>query len=129
VPTSNGPALYEISQCPDGTYVAAFTADGMQMWRRKIGSSALPQMPAGTPVSADTPISRLNTHPVSVCESVMVGTEQQKVRDILDASHLSFNEGSPGAREWVVEERGSQCNIWFDPQLRVSKKRKTLVEQ
>jgi hypothetical protein len=128
MPTPYGPSLYTVSQCADGTYVTAYTADGMQMWRRRIGSSALPTMPAGTTVNPDT-VAHLNTHSGSVCEGVTVGMEQQKVHDLLDASHLTFQEGAQGTHEWIVEEHGAECDIWFDAAQHVSKKRKTLVEQ
>lgn len=35
VPTLNGPDIFEQSICEDGEYVAAYTAEGVQLWRRK----------------------------------------------------------------------------------------------
>jgi hypothetical protein len=139
VPTANGPSVYEISQCPDGAYAAAFTADGIEMWRRRVGSSVLNATPVGPAVGPHTwvsspsapgmPGARIDAHSGAICDSLVVGTEQQKVRELLGAAHLSFSEGTAGSREWIIDERGAQCTIWFDESLLVSKKRKVLVEQ
>jgi hypothetical protein len=39
VPTATGPDLYVEEACPDGTYVRAMTADGREIWRRRLGHS------------------------------------------------------------------------------------------
>ena len=38
VPVANGPDVFEQSECADGTYIRAYTSDGILLWRRKIGS-------------------------------------------------------------------------------------------
>jgi hypothetical protein len=142
VPTANGPSVYAITHCPDGDYVAAYTDDGMQMWRRRVGANVLNATPVGPVARSGTslsspgtfgtsgaPIARMNTHSGAICDSVVVGTEQQKVHELLDGAHLSFSEGTAGSREWIIDERGAQCTIWFDESFHVSKKRKVLVEQ
>jgi hypothetical protein len=142
IPTANGPSVYEITHCPDGDYAAAYTSDGMQMWRRRVGANVLSAVPvgpsmrtsaplfgAGTPTASSAPAARMDAHSGAVCDSVVVGMEQQKVRDLLDDAHLSFSEGTNSLHEWIIDERGAQCTIWFDESLHVSKKRKTLTDQ
>jgi hypothetical protein len=125
VPSPNGPDVYEQSQCEDGQYVAAYTVDGIQMWRRKIGAGG------GAAVAErsknEVAAGRLNLLSASACDLVAVGTEQQKVRELLRQHNVSFSEGAPGERVWSIEESGSQCKIWFDDKLVVTKKRKIFV--
>ena len=127
VPTANGPDIFEQSQCDDGQYIAAYIAGGVQMWRRKMTSTgAFPAAAyANDPVSA----ARLNTRSASVCVSVVLGTDGQKIRDLLQERKLSFSEGAPGEREWIVEESTTQCKLWFDDKSVLTKKRKIFVTE
>lgn len=126
VPSANGPDIFEQSQCEDGPYLAAYTADGIQMWRRKMG----PAGPTSTDESNSARVpNRLNSRKPSVCDSIVVGTEQQKVREVLSQHHLSFREGTSSEQMWTVEEANAQCKLWFDEKLTVVKKRKTLVAE
>jgi hypothetical protein len=126
VPSANGPDVFEQSQCEDGSYVAAYTADGVQMWRRK--------MSGGSPIRANEskqPIigNRLDSRTPSVCDSIVVGTEQEKVHALISQRHLTFREGAPGEHLWTVEESNAQCKLRFDEKSIVVKKRKTLVAE
>jgi hypothetical protein len=127
MPSANGPDMYETSHCPDGDYVTALTADGMQLWRRRIGAAgAPPTIPDGkTTVEA----SRINLASASICDAVLVGTEQQKIRDLLRQRNLSFSEGATGERLWIVEESNKRCELWFDDKSVLTKKRKIFVTE
>jgi len=126
VPRPNGPDIFEQSICEDGEYAAAYTASGVQLWRRKISNNGAPGDPGGNNNYEDLG-SRLEPHSTSVCDSVTVGSEQQKVRDLLAQHNLSFREEPGGGRVWLVEESNTQCRLWFDEKSVVVKKRKVFV--
>ena len=124
-PTENGPATFEQSQCPDGTYLRAFSADGVQMWRRKIDNSAFTIVP-GLPDVKSVTHNRLDENSASVCDLVTVGSEQEKVRDLLKSKNVAFTEDAHQKQTWLVDEGSTQCRLWFDGKS-VIKKRKILV--
>jgi|HubBroStandDraft_6_1064221.scaffolds.fasta_scaffold71773_2 hypothetical protein len=126
VPRPNGPDIFEQSICEDGEYAAAYTASGVQLWRRKISNNGAPGDPGGNNNYEDLG-SRLEPHSTSVCDSVTVGSEQQKVRALLAQHNLSFREEPGGGRVWLVEESNTQCRLWFDEKSVVVKKRKVFV--
>ena len=126
VPSANGPDIYEESQCSDGQYVAAYTADGIQMWRRKVGNSVALAAENSTPAVA---ASRLSLQSAYICDSVLVGTDQQKIRDLLHQHNLSFSEGATSERVWIVDESNVQCKLWFDDKSVLTRKRKTFVTE
>lgn len=125
VPTANGPDLFEQSQCADGQYVAAYTAEGIQMWRRKVGDSNIPVAAGAKPPVA----SRLDLSSKSICDLVLVGADQAKIRDLLGQRNLSFRLGVPSERVWIVEQSGAQCKLWFDEKLLLTKKLKVFVTE
>src|ERR1700735_3602620 len=139
MPSANGPDLYDLSHCPDGDYITALTADGIHLWRRKAGGVG--PGPAGTdnvPASANNNDAvakdaargdRINLSSTSICDSVTVGTDQQKIRDMLHERNLSFSEGAAGERVWTVDESNRQCKLWFDEKSILTKKRKVFVGQ
>jgi len=135
VPSASGADVFEQTLCPDGAYVAAYTSEGIQLWRHKIGSSDAPVAEVGGPAAVGAPkgnvmaVGRLNTRSTSVCDLVLIGTDQRKVRDLLDQRKLSFNETNTPERVWVVDETGAQCSLWFDDKSVLSKKRKTFVSE
>jgi hypothetical protein len=127
VPTANGPDLYEQSQCADGTYIRAFTAQGVVLWRRKIESvrSKL-ETPEAAPPAA-IPSNPLDTHPGSICDSVLVGLKSEGVRQLAKTRSLSIPESVE--RAWSFEEAGVECRLWFGKNSEVVKKRKILIRE
>jgi hypothetical protein len=125
VPVPNGPHLFEQSVCEDGEYIAAYTADGVQLWRRKLSDHGALAETAGN--SYETVGNRLEPHSTSVCDSVAVGTDQQKIRELLNQRSLTFREEPAGGRIWMVDESNSQCQLSFDEKLVLAKKRKVFV--
>ena len=122
-PNPNGVDLYEQSQCEDGVYVAAYTSDGVQLWRRKISSS-----PSQTG-SNDYEVlgQHLETRAASICDTVQIGTEQEKIRAMLTERHLSFREQPGAERVWLVEQPNAQCRLQFDDKLILVKRKKVFV--
>jgi outer membrane protein assembly factor BamB len=127
VPSADGPDVFEQSQCEDGQYLAAYTADGVQLWRRKIGGAGAAAVAGAT---GNAPVNgRLELRSTSVCDSILIGTDRQKIRDLLHQHNLTFNEGSPAERVWIVDESTTQCKLWFDDKSALAKKRKIFITQ
>jgi hypothetical protein len=132
VPTQNGPDLYEETQCPDGRYVTAYTSEGVQLWRRRISTE---HAVAGTATAAgaitqNQQISKsIDIHSTSVCDQISVGASQERIRAMLQERRLSFTESAAEGREWLVEENGTECRLWFDAKSVLTKKRRTLTSE
>jgi len=128
VPTQNGPDLYEETQCEDGHYVTAYTADGIQLWRRRITTE---HVAAATGMTTQTQqiAEPLNIHSSSVCDLIPVGAGQEKIRALLQKRNLAFAGSASDGRLWAVEENGTECKLWFDAKSVLTKKRRTLVSE
>ena len=134
VPSSSGIDIYVQSTCPDGEYLSADTAEGIQVWRRKIGETPGQVTPTLGPrapqaVNPSVPANRLNLQAASVCDLVEIGTEREKVRELLKSNNVPFNDESSKGLVWVVEQPGVECKLWFDEKSAVAKKRKTLTAE
>ena len=127
-PRPNGPDFFEQSICEDGQYVAAYTASGVQLWRRKISDSGAivgPGGPGGN--NYEVAGNTLDSHSTSGCDLVSEGMDQKKIRDLLTEHKLSFREETTGGRVWLMEESNTQCRMWFDEKSILVKKRKVFV--
>jgi hypothetical protein len=125
VPSATGVAdVFEDAVCADGHYVAAYTAEGIMAWRRKVTAKSGGQ-PSAEEVTAAAP--QLNTHGASICDSISIFMKRDDVRALLAARKLSTSSETENA--WVIEEEGTECRLWFDTHSWVSKKRKTLVSE
>ncbi len=124
VPSPSGVDIFEQSECPDGGYVSAFTADGILVWRRKISSNLQPAA-AASPAAEVRPES-FDPGVASICDAVSVGMKREAVSEVLKARNLQAS-GPQGS--WVIEEDGSDCHLWFDAKSQVLKKRKTLTTE
>jgi hypothetical protein len=107
MPSANGPDMYETSRCADGPGATSATPES----KNKVEAS------------------RINLAWASICDSVLVGTDQQKIRDLLHQRNLSFSEGASGKRVWIVEESNKRCELWFDDKSVLTKKRKVFVTE
>lgn len=124
MPNTAGIAVYQQTECDDGTYISAYRANGVQMWRTKMSDTGVPPSAAGLTPSA--PAARLNARSKSVCDSVSVGDDQAKIRDLLREQELTSSE-SGSDHSWTIDESSTQCILWFDEKSQVSKKRKVFV--
>lgn len=130
VPSQNGPDLYEETQCEDGRYVTAYTADGRQLWRRRITTEQAPAAAARSTTTQNLGFAKpLNLHSSSICDLIPVGTDQEKIRALLQKRSLSFTDSASEGGVWVVEENGTECKLWFDAKSVLTKKRRTLVSE
>lgn len=130
VPSANGPDIFEQSVCADGEYIAAYTAGGIQLWRRKVGSGVT--TPSRAAIGNEPPVKSsavggLNVHASSICDFLAIGSDQQKVRETLKEHNLSFSESQEGGTVWLVEESSKQCKLRFDEKEKLTKKNKIFV--
>ena len=125
VPTADGPDIYETSQCPDGSYVRALTADGVEMWRRRMGDHGPAQPPDSRAPAVKT--NALNTRSVSICDTVTVGMSQDQITALLTARKTPYTKNAQ--QSWLVEETGNQCRLWFNEKGVLSQKRKVLTTE
>ncbi|MGB2590817.1 MAG: hypothetical protein WA853_06390 [Candidatus Acidiferrum sp.] len=122
-PNGNDVYVYQQTQCEDGVYLAAYTSDGVHLWRRKISDS--PSQTGSDDYEVEG--EHLEARPASICDAVTVGMEQEKIRAMLTEQHLTFRE-QPGAEHvWVVEQSNAQCRLQFDDKLMLAKKKKVIV--
>jgi hypothetical protein len=122
-PNASGVYAYQQSQCEDGVYVAAYTSDGVQLWRRKISDS--PSQTGSNDYEVEG--QHLEARPASICDAVQLGAEQEKIRAMLTEQHLSFRD-LPGAEHiWLVEQSSTQCRLQFDDKRMLVKKKKVFV--
>jgi hypothetical protein len=122
-PNASDVYVYQQSQCEDGVYVAAYTSDGVQLWRRKLSDS--PSQTGSNDYEVEG--QHLEARPASICDAVQPGMEQEKIRAMLTEQHLSFRE-QPGTKHtWLVEQSSTQCRLQFDDKLTLVKKKKVFV--
>lgn len=128
VQVPNGPAMFQQTMCEDGEYIAAYTSDGVQLWRRKLSDHGAPIGPGGSGGNSyESPGKPMEAHATSICDSVSAGAEQQKIRNLLVQHNLTFHEQPADAHVWLVEESGTQCKLTFDEKLVLVKKQKVFV--
>jgi hypothetical protein len=72
---------------------------------------------------------RLSQNSTSICDLVSLGTDQNKIHDLLERRKLAVSRDSPQSRVWLVEESGTQCKLWFDEKSLLTKKRKILTSE
>jgi hypothetical protein len=129
-PTPNGPYVFQQSICPDGEFVAAYTADGVQLWRHKLSdkgiAAGVPNSPEGNDYKVEG--NRLDARAASICDSVTKGMEQQKVHELIAQRNITFRQETAG-NLWVVDEQNAQCKLWFDERALPRKKKKVFVAE
>lgn len=125
-PSAAGPDSFSESDCPDGKYITAYAASGIELWRHKMsdsGSGAADKNHA-TPAPA-----HIQDKSKSICESIEVGNSEAIVRQVLRSHSLPFDEKTVDGRSWTIDESDSQCKIWWNEKNEVVRKRKILVVQ
>jgi hypothetical protein len=148
VPSADGPDIYDQEQCPDGTYFRALTADGREIWRRKIGgpnekmpSGAVPIgggshigfIPGGgiskAPTRPTEPASgHIHSHAASVCDAISEGMTRDDASKVVSNHHAALDARQRPSDTWTIEEEGFLCTISFDAKTgAVVKKKKTVV--
>jgi hypothetical protein len=126
-PTANGPDLYVEESCPQGTFIRAMTADGRELWRRRLGDPAGTLPPSLKATEQAQPGVRLNPSGHSLCDAVSSGMTKDSVSMLAKNSNLRLAEKEQQNDSWVLEEQGFRCDILFDKAGRVMKKKKTII--
>ena len=133
----NGPGAMTHSQCDDGMYLNAYSAQGLFMWRFKLGAGSDANAVSGEgksgrnspdPPEASTKSSApsMDTRASSVCDSISNGMREEAVAQLMISRHLT-----PMPKEqtmWIIEEDNARCTLWFS-EFKVEKKRKTLTSE
>lgn len=123
MPTANGPDLYAQETCPDGTFIRAFTADGRELWRRKLGDWSVPVSPNSKVKEQTRSGEHINPSADSICDSITLGATKDAVAKLVDQRKLPLNEKERAGDRWVLEEQGSRCMIFFDAGVTVKKQK------
>lgn len=128
VPTANGPDLYVEEACPDGTYIRAMTADGREIWRRRLGDlAATPPRPNLPAKEKAQPAQRLNLNARSLCDDVSSGMTKDVVSKLAQDRNLRLGDKERESGSWMIEEEHSQCKIVFNETGTVMKKTKIII--
>jgi len=127
VPTANGPDLYVEEACPDGTYVRAMTADGREIWRKRLGDHAAPSRSSLTTNEKTQPAERLNLTTRSLCDDLSPGMTKDAVTKLVRNRNLRLNDKERESNNWMIEELHFQCRIVFSETGTVARKKKTII--
>ena len=127
VPTATGPDIYDEESCPDGTYVRALTADGRELWRRKLGGPSAPiaQYPEGK--EETQPAEHISLSTRSVCDEISSGMTKDGVSKLAQDRNLRLGEKERESNSWVFEEHNVRCAIWFGETGTVVKNKKIFI--
>ena len=148
VPSANGPDLYVVETCPEGTVIRALTADGRELWRRRIGGGGDPSQKAAGPVASgpyagfmlngpaatvkpkaeEPPAEHIHSRSTSVCDAIAVGMTRELAARAVSERGLALDAKQREGNAWLLEEEGYRCTISFDEKTgAVVKKKKTVV--
>jgi len=149
VPTASGPDLYVEETCPEGTMIRALTADGRELWRRRMGASGTPGtaaapiasgpyigiLPNGTSSKApaksvEPSAAHIGAHSTSVCDAIQVGMTRDDALQAITDHRITIDAKQRQSDDWSIEEEGFVCAISFDASTgTVVKKKKTVVTE
>jgi|SRR6202522_2392893 hypothetical protein len=127
VPSANGPDLYDEESCPQGTFIRAMTADGRELWRRRLGDPAGILPPRLKAAEQAEPGEHLNLSGSSLCDAVSSGMTKDAVSKLARSGNLRVSEKEQQSDSWELEGQGFRCDIFFDKAGAVMKKKKTIV--
>jgi hypothetical protein len=127
VPTANGPDLYVEEACPDGRYIRAMTADGREIWRRRLGDLAAPLPPGVTAKEKTQPAERLNLSARSLCDGISPNMTKDAVSKLVEDRNLRLRDKERESKSWMIEEQGFRCKIVFSETGTVASKKKVII--
>jgi hypothetical protein len=128
VPTATGPDIYDEESCPDGAYVRALTADGRELWRRKLGApDPTPVTPVLDGKKETQPAEHISSSTRSVCDEISSGMTKDGVAKLAQDRNLRLGEKERESNSWAFEEHNVRCTIWFGEAGIVVKNRKTFI--
>ncbi len=113
VPTATGPDIYDEESCFDGAYVRALTADGRELWRRKLGGAPVPMAPDLEGKEGTQPAEHISLSTRSVCDEISSGMTKDGVAKLAQDRKLWLGGKERENNSWVFEEHNVRCTIWF----------------
>ena len=123
----SGPDLYVEEACPDGTYVRPMTADGREIWRRRLGDLAAPSQPSLSSKEKTQPAEHLNLSAHSLCDDVSSGMTKNAVSKLAQDRNLRLEDKERESNSWMIEEQHFQCRIMFNETETVVAKKKKII--
>jgi len=120
----NGPGVIVRSECADGVYLNAYSAQGVYLWRSKLHSVSDATANGADATTVQTPSPSMDTRATSICDSISIGMKEEAVAQLMASRQLR-----PLPREqtmWTIEEDNARCTLWFAA-FTVERKRKTLT--
>jgi hypothetical protein len=127
VPSATGPDIYDEESCPDGSYVRALTADGRELWRRKLGGASAPMAPGLERKEESQPAEHISLSTRSVCDEISSGMTKDGVSKLAQDRNLRLGEKEGESNSWVFEEHNLRCTIWFGEAGTVVKNKKIFI--
>jgi hypothetical protein len=127
VPSANGPDIYVEESCPDGAYVRALTADGRELWRRRMGSALAPIVPDLEGKEETQPAEHINLSTRSLCDEISSGMTKDSVAKLAQDRNLRLGEKERRRNSWVFEEHNFRCTISFGEAGTVVKNKKIII--
>jgi hypothetical protein len=127
VPSANGPDIYVEESCPDGVYVRALTADGRELWRRRMGGALAPIAPDLEGKEESQPAEHINLSTHSLCDEISSGMTKDSVASLAQDRNLRLGEKERQRNSWVFEEHSFRCTISFGEAGTVVKNKKIII--
>lgn len=127
VPTANGPDIYDEESCPDAAYVRALTADGRELWRRKLGGAAVSTAPVLERKEDAQSAEHISVSTQSVCDGISSGMTKDGVSKLAQDRNLRLGEKERESNSWTFEEHNVRCTIWFGEAGTVVKNKKIFI--
>lgn len=127
VPSANGPDIYVEESCPDGQYVRAITADGRELWRRRLGGPLAPIAPGIEGKEETQPAEHINLSARSLCDDISSGMTKDSVSKLAQDRSLRLGEKERQGNSWVFEEHNFRCTILFGDAGTVVKNKKIII--
>jgi len=127
VPSATGPDIYDEESCPDGTYVRALTADGRELWRRRLGGALAPMAADLGRKEESQPAEHISLSTGSVCDEISSGMTKDDVSKLAQNRSLRLGEKERESNSWMFEEHNVRCTIWFGEAGTVVKNKKIFI--
>ncbi|MFZ0296920.1 MAG: hypothetical protein WAM13_01095 [Candidatus Sulfotelmatobacter sp.] len=127
VPSATGPDIYDEESCADGTYVRALTADGRELWRRKLGGAPVSVAPGLGKKEEGQPAEHISLRTRSVCDEISAGMTKDGVSKLAQDRNLRLGEKERESNSWMFEEHNIRCTIWFGEAGTVTRNKKIFI--
>lgn len=122
VPSSNGPDVFAEEVGPSGSIIRAYTEDGRELWRTALSGQLSAEVIAQQQ-------SNLSSKKEPACAAIKIGNTKTEVAALKEAADYAANPPLFKRDEWILEQPGVVCHIYFDANSTVSKSRCELTNE